>query len=253
MLPRLAVHLGPSGRRLRLEPPQHLGRLVGDHGPDPERRGTGRAARGCSPSRRAGRGRCAPAARRTSGAASASRSRGRGSSRPPGPASASASAAPSRSASPAAGPVPAAASAAARRRRSSSPGPGCPGRSSRSPRAPPPDAARPARRTASGAWSRSPARSGSAASATVSIRRRSVRTRSRSGSRSSASSSSAAHGFFQEANSSWSRSARSMVETRPLVLAVRRRSRSWTQTRCPSAVSRTSHSSASAPSRSACT
>ena len=109
------------------------------------------------------------------------------------------------------------------------------------------------RRTGSGAWSRSRPRPGGRS------RRRSRAAcagsapgRGRS-SRSGASSSRSAHGFFQDAKSSWSRSASSMVETTPRVLAVRRRSRSCTQTRWPSAVSRTSHSSASAPASSAAT
>ena len=70
---------------------------------------------------------------------------------------------------------------------------------------------------------------------------------------SGASSSRSAHGFFQDAKSSSSSSASSIVETSAAAAAVRRRLRSCTQTRWPSAVSRTSHSSPSAPASSAAT
>ena len=122
----------------------------------------------------------------------------------------------SRSASPAAAPGRAGASAAARCRRSSSrapahPAPVQPNVASASARR-----ARPARRTASGAWSRWPARragrsprpppGAGAGSARLRVaRRRGPRT----------SSSRSAQGFFHDAKSSWSRSARSIVETRP--------------------------------------
>ena len=60
----------------------------------------------------------------------------------------------------------------------------------------------------------------------------------------SGSSSPASSRAFHEPQSRPSSSVSSRVETRPRPLEVRRTERSCTQTRCPSAVSRTSHSSA---------